>query len=223
MGTLDIELNTLEARVLGCLVEKEKSTPDYYPLTLNALTAACNQKSNRRPVMAMDNADVIRALDGLRDKKLAWEATSASTRVPKYQHRFTERFSTSEARTALLCELLLRGPQTVGELRTHASRLAPLGSLEDVSSQLVALASLDEGPMVLLLPREPGKREPRYTHLLCGQPDVQELAAAPPEPARVTVRETDARLDHIEDKIGKLEASFQELQGRFDGFIRQFE
>lgn len=222
MSILDTHLDAYEARVLGCLIEKEQSTPEYYPLTLNALTAACNQKSNRDPVMALDSADVIRALDGLRDRKLAWEATSASTRVPKYKHRIDETLNLSKTQSAILCELLVRGPQTIGGLRTHSSRLLDIGPLDDVSALVTSLAEMEPGPLVVLLPREPGKREPRYAHLLCGTPDL-DTPEPPPEPARVAVREADTRLQQLEERVEQMETAFEQLQQRLDSFMRQFE
>jgi uncharacterized protein YceH (UPF0502 family) len=172
--------------------------------------------------MALDSEDVIRALDGLRDKKLAWEATSASTRVPKYKHRIDETLGLSGVQSAILCELLVRGPQTAGELRTRASRLLDVGSRDDVSALLSSLSEREDGPLVVLLPREPGKRESRYAHLLCGTPDM-EAPAPPPEPARVAVHETDTRVQRIEGRVEKLETAFEDLRQRLDSFMHQFE
>lgn len=221
----DLVLTDSEARALGGLVEKSMATPDYYPLTLNSLTAACNQKSNRDPVMSLDSTEVVRALDGLRDKKLAWEGTSSASRVPKYRHRFDERFGTTEEETVLLCELLLRGPQTPGELRTHASRLTAC-TVESVTAALDRLGDREDFPFVVLLPREPGKRERRYAHRLCGDPVPATADAAPasaPEPARVAVREADDRIASLDGRLETVEAAVAALRERLDAFIDEFK
>jgi uncharacterized protein YceH (UPF0502 family) len=221
---MDIELTPVEARVLACLCEKEAATPDNYPLTLNALVAACNQKSNRDPVMQLDATDVVRALDSLRDRQLVWEAMVAGSRVPKYQHRFRDRLNLSECQLALLCELILRGPQTPGELRTHASRLAPFESIAAVQAVLDELAARDDGPFVVLLPREPGKREQRHAHLLCGPVDIPEPSVtAPAEPAREAVRKEDERLETLESRVLELQQEVAALRERLETFTRQFE
>jgi uncharacterized protein YceH (UPF0502 family) len=163
------ELDPHEARVIGCLIEKQITTPDQYPLSLNALTNACNQKSNRDPVLALDDAAVQQLVDRLSRKHLLFEKSGFGSRVPKYQQCFcnTEfaglKFTPQE--TAIVCELLLRGPQTPGELRSHAARMAPLTDVSDVEAALETLAGHAGGALVLRLPREPGRRESRYAHL----------------------------------------------------------
>lgn len=165
-------LTPLEARVIGCLIEKQLTTPEQYPLSLNALTNACNQKSNRDPVMELDEASVQALLDGLARKHLVMEKSGFGSRVPKFQHRFcnTEfsalQFSPQER--AIVCELLLRGPQTPGELRQRAARMAALTDAAEVEAALEALAKRDSGPLVRRLAREPGKREARYAQLFTG-------------------------------------------------------
>jgi uncharacterized protein YceH (UPF0502 family) len=221
---MDVTLTPVEARVLACLAEKETATPEYYPLTLNALVAACNQKSNRDPMMQLDATEVVRALDGLRDRQFVWEAMVAGSRVPKYQHRFRDRLNLSECQLALLCELMLRGPQTPGELRTHAARLVPFDSIEDVQAVLNELNDRPDGPFVVLLPREPGKREQRYAHLLCGPVDIAASAgAAPPEPAREAVRRDGERLAIFESELHALREEVAALRGQLESFARQFE
>jgi hypothetical protein len=166
------ELTAHEARVIGCLIEKQVTTPDQYPLSLNALTNACNQKSNRHPVLEIDEREVQRVVDGLMKRQLVLEKSGFGSRVPKYQHLFCNtqfgslRFSPQG--TAIICELLLRGPQTPGELRTHAARLAPLKEVSEVELELEELMTRPDGPFVAKLPREPGRRESRYMHLFSG-------------------------------------------------------
>ena len=166
---MKIELEPLEARVIGCLIEKQITTPDQYPLSLNALTNACNQKSNRDPVMNLDEATVQRTLDTLARKHLVIEKSGFGSRVQKYQHRFCNtEFGTlklSPQELAIACELLLRGPQTPGELRTRASRMAPFSDVTEVEAVLKNLAERADGPFVVRLAREPGRRESRYAHL----------------------------------------------------------
>ncbi|MGB0064085.1 MAG: YceH family protein, partial [Terracidiphilus sp.] len=160
-------ITPVEARVLGSLVEKESSTPEYYPLSLNALVNACNQKNNREPVMHLDEDEVRDALRGLEDQRLAGPAHGADSRVTKYEHHWQEVFNFTRGETAVVCELLLRGPQTPGELRSRAERLYRFEEASEVLSVLQRLA--ERGPaLVAALPRQPGAREVRYTHLLCG-------------------------------------------------------
>lgn len=169
-----IEINAVEARVLGALIEKEVTTPEYYPLSLNALVNACNQKNNREPVMALDEAEVRQALHGLETERLAG-AVRGDSRVPKYEHRVQEVFNFTRAETAVMCVLLLRGPQTPGELRGRTERMYKFDELSDIVSTLQKLASRDPS-LVKLLPRQTGMKEARYTHLLSG--DVETFDAA---------------------------------------------
>src|ERR1041384_6019611 len=159
-------LNASEIRVLGSLIEKQISTPDYYPLTLNALTNACNQLTNRDPVVAFDETAVVRALDGLRDKRLATLFTGAESRVAKYKHTLTDRLLLTPAEVALLCVLMLRGPQTIGELRTRSERLFKFDTLPEVEEPLGALAGRQPQPLATKLPRQPGTKQSRYAQLL---------------------------------------------------------
>ncbi len=171
---MKIELTGLEARVIGCLIEKQITTPDQYPLSLNALINACNQKSNRDPVLDLDEATVQRTVDGLVRKHLILERSGFGSRVSKYQHLFcntefgTLKFTAQEL--AIVCELLLRGPQTPGELRSHASRMASFAEMSEVEASLAQLSEREGGPLVICLPREPGRREARYGHLWSGEP-----------------------------------------------------
>jgi uncharacterized protein len=169
---MKIELTPLEARVIGCLIEKQITTPDQYPLSLNALVNACNQKSNRDPVMDLDEATVQRTADGLSKKHLVVEKSGFGSRVPKYQHRFCNtEFGTLKLdpqELAIVCELLVRGPQTPGELRTRASRMAPFSEVSEIEVSLDKLINRDDGPFVTRLAREPGRRDSRYAHLFSG-------------------------------------------------------
>jgi uncharacterized protein YceH (UPF0502 family) len=180
---MNIQLTPIEARIIGSLIEKAITTPDQYPLSLNALTNACNQKSNRDPVLELDERTVQENLDALARKHLVMEKSGFGSRVPKYQHRFCNtgfgslEFTAQE--TAVLCELLLRGAQTPGELRARAGRLAEVHDVGEIESALHALASRQDGPVVVRLAREPGRRESRYSHLFGGA--VQGAADEPVE------------------------------------------
>ena len=188
---MTIELTVNEARVIGCLIEKQIATPDQYPLSLNALTNACNQKSNRDPVLDLDEREVQSVVDWLMRRQLVLERSGFGSRVPKYQHLFCNtqygslKFSPQE--TAIVCELLLRGPQTPGELRTHAARLAPLHDVTEVETALEELATRPDGPFVARLAREPGRRESRYMHLFSGEapPDAGDSVESPQRSAAV--------------------------------------
>ena len=221
-------LSPTEIRVLGSLVEKAVTTPDYYPLTLNSLTLACNQQSNRDPVVAYDETTVVRALDGLREKRLASVFTGAESRVAKYKHSLTDAILLTPAEVGLLCVLLLRGPQTLAELRTRTERFQPFESLTEVEEALTALAARTPQPLVVKLPRLPGTKEPRYTHLLGGPVDVAALAsperASPPlEPATAAVRAEDDRQAKLTAEVAALRAELAELRQQFADFRKQFE
>lgn len=220
---LDGELTRVEERVLGCLIEKGVTTPEYYPLTLNSLTTACNQKSNRHPVVDFDEKTVVRALDSLRDRELTRVVSGADMRVPRYYHRFAEVMELEEKEVAVLCELMLRGPQTVGELRGRAGRMVSFAELAEVSAVLEKLVT---GELVTCLPRQPGRKESRYAHLLAGQPEAAEADAegeAPPEPATLEVRAENERLATLEQEVAGLREEVTSLRQQLDEFRRQFE
>lgn len=209
--TMTIELSPHEARVVGCLIEKEITTPEQYPLSLNALTNACNQKSNRDPVLDLDEADVQQILDQLSKKYLVSEESGYGSRVTKYRHRFcntqygTLKFSTQEL--GIVCELLLRGPQTPGELRSRASRLCPLKDVMEVETVLERLAQREDGPYVVRLPREPGKRESRYAHLFSGEVVGAVISGAEGSSATESVER-----DKLEQRVAQLESEVAELK-----------
>ncbi len=218
---MDILLNDVETRVLGSLVEKEISTPDYYPLSINALVNACNQKSNRFPVMTLDENAVRDALDSLNRKGLAGTASSADSRVTKYEHRLQEAFNFSRPEIAVLCVLLLRGPQTPGELRGRSERLHRFNDLDEVLAALQHLMKR-EPPLVKVLPRQPGTKEVRYAHLLSG--DVE---AAEPESGLqagdASLSPDFERLARIENELAALQKELAELKRQFADFRKQFE
>src|SRR5687767_12078042 len=194
-------LNPTEVRVLGSLIEKQITTPDYYPLTLNALVNACNQLTNRDPVVTFDDQTVVRALDGLREKRLATLFTGAESRVAKYKHTLTDALLLTPGEIALLCVLMLRGPQTLGELRTRSERLFAFDTMPEVEEALNALASRQPQPLVAKLPRQAGTKEPRFAQLLAGPIEAQKPGAEPIarlEPATVAVRAENERLTKLE-------------------------
>jgi uncharacterized protein YceH (UPF0502 family) len=209
-------LDVVEARVLGCLLEKEVTTPDYYPLTLNAVVAACNQKSCRHPVLSLGEMDVARALETLREKRLSSQRHIVGSRVIKYAHEIQTICEFSVQERAILCALLLRGPQTVGELRGASASYHPFANIEEVEHYLQQLAERGDGPFVAKLARVPGQKEQRWSHLLCGevkQDAAAGAAFAPAEPAAVLqVRAENERIAALERQVAALQADVNELK-----------
>ena len=216
---MELLLSDHEVRVLGALIEKEITTPDYYPLSLNALINACNQKSNRHPIMALDEGTVRDALDTLSQKWLAGPNSSAESRVTKYAHRAQEVFNFDRRQTALLCELMLRGPQTLGELRTHTERMYRFDDLETLELTLNKLAERDP-PLVKKLPRLPGTKEPRFAHLLAG--DNPEWSGVDEPVAAATAPHND-RIQSLEAEVADVKRQIADLQQQFADFKKQFE
>ena len=217
-------LSLIEVRVLACLVEKSLSTPEYYPMTLNALTAACNQKSNRDPMMQMSAQDTVRALDSLRDRRLAWAVTLAGGRAPKYRHHIEDVYPLTLPQLAVMCEVMLRGPQTVGELRTHAGRLCDFANPEEVQSILQQLMTWVGGPLAAVAPRLAGQREERFSHLLGGSMSMEdESGSTIVEPARLTVMAENDRIAALEMKVAALEDELARLKAQFSDFSGQFK
>ena len=212
-------LTDIETRVLGSLIEKQVTTPEYYPLTLNALTLACNQKNNRHPVTSYSENQVSDALESLREKNLTYVFYGSTSRVPKYKHVVPEVMHLSPPETALMCVLMLRGAQTVGELRGNASRLHEFSSLEEVEAVLNGLISHETEPLVARLPRQAGQKEVRFAHLLSGQIDVEALAVAV-ESERPSRQST---VERLEQKVDALTAEIERLKEQFEQFKRQFE
>jgi len=216
MESLDeVQMTPVEARIVGALMEKEATTPDYYPLSLNALLNACNQKSNREPVMELDENSVRDALESLRAKRLAGPTSSADSRVTKYEHRMQELFNFTRGESALICVLLLRGPQTPGELRGRTERIHRFEELSDVQSALQRLMQRTPA-LVAVLPRQPGTKEARYTHLLSG--DVEHAASTLPATHAVESSNSD-----LEEEVRALRAEVDELKRQFAEFKKQFD
>jgi hypothetical protein len=213
---VDVLLNSTEVRVLGSLIEKDATTPDYYPLSLNALVNACNQKNNRDPVTNLDEDSVRQALHSLQEKRLAGPASSADSRVTKYEHRLQEVFNFDRRETAILCVLLLRGPQTPGELRGRSERMHRFEALDEVQATLQRLMER-QPPLVKMLPRQPGTKESRYAHLLSGE--VEGWEAVKPEAGGGDSN----RLARLEDEVGALKRETADLKEQLAAFRRQFE
>jgi uncharacterized protein YceH (UPF0502 family) len=223
-------LNDIEIRILGVLIEKELATPDYYPLTLNALVTGCNQLTGRHPVMNLDDKTVARGLDTLRQKRLIHEVHQSGSRVAKYKHVVLGVYGMNVEELSLLCALLLRGPQTVGELRSHTSRMWNFGELSEVEASLEKLARQKPDALAVQLPRLPGRKEARFMHLLAGEINLEELEAqaAHAAPARVdaamrVVHAENERIAKLEEEVAALRGQLSELQSQFDEFRRQFE
>jgi uncharacterized protein YceH (UPF0502 family) len=218
---VNIQLNPLEVRVLGSLMEKEITTPDYYPLSLNALLNACNQKSNRDPVMEVDESAVREALYSLGEKRLAGPVSSADSRVAKYEHRMQEVFNFTRRESAIICVLLLRGPQTPGELRGRTERIFRFDDLADVQSTLQKLAQ-HEPPLAKMLARQPGTKEARYVHLLA---DDAEACDTPQPTASVGSGSAAGgeQLSKLEETVARLERELTTLKKEFADFRKQFE
>lgn len=220
---MDIVLSDVEARILGCLIEKKITTPDYYPLTLKALTNACNQKSNRDPVVSYEETTVVRGLTSLQNKGLIEKIYKADSRVPKYRHIFNEKLGLSREKVAVMCVLMLRGPQTGGEVRGRSERLYKFNGLNEVEEVLNGLMSSEE-PMVVKMPRQAGRKERRYMHLLSGAPEIKELdVSVPEEAATQQVRAENERIEKLEDEVSGLRKDFNELKNEFINLKSQFK
>jgi len=215
---MNIELSPIEARIVGCLIEKQITTPDQYPLSLNALVNACNQKSNRDPVMSSDEAAIQTTLDHLIRKHLVIEKSGFGSRVPKYQHRFcnTEfgplKFTPQEL--AIICELLVRGPQTPGELRTRAARMASFSEVGQVETILESLSSRADGPFVVRLSREPGRRDSRYAHLFSGAVTIPAITEESIRGPSVVSTPAPSRLERLEEEVRQLKEELTHIKAR---------
>lgn len=211
---LDSPLDATEVRVLGSLIEKQLSTPDYYPMTVNALTQACNQKTNREPVVDFSERQVQEALSALQRKRLVGTASGAGSRVLKYRHALAEVLDLAVPELAVLSVLLLRGPQTVGEIRGRTGRLHAFDSLDEVE-QVVQALSIRATPLVTEMERQPGQKEARHAHLLAGEPEAGTTPSAPPA--------SSGRLDDLEDELQRLRDEVDALRNAFEAFRAQFE
>lgn len=217
-------LDEVEVRVLGALVEKQITTPEYYPLTLNALVLACNQKSNRNPVVTYDEETVSRAVESLRGKNLVYVFYGSTSRVPKYKHMMGEIFELGAQELALMCVLMLRGPQTVGELRGRTDRLYDFKGLEEVEDALRQLTNKEPEPLVLKLPRQPGQKEVRYAHLLAGEVSIDyapEREGAEADDAIKPARSD--RVKDLEQEVETLRGEVNRLRQEFEEFKKQFD
>ena len=214
-------LTEVETRVLGSLIEKDITTPDYYPLSLNALVNACNQKNNREPVMALDENAVRDALATLQEKRMAGPASGADSRVTKYEHRLQEVFNFDRREIAVVCVLLLRGPQTPGELRGRTDRMYHFEALDDVVSTLDRLAQRQPS-LAAVLPRQPGTKESRYMHLFSGEAPALP-AERSPSPAQAVIGSGADRIAALEEEVSRLRADLAEVQQQLAAFRKQFE
>jgi len=223
---MQVALTPIEARVLGSLIEKEITTPEYYPLSLNALTNACTQKSNRDPVLHLEEYEVRKALNHLESQSLVRSVSASDSRVTKFEHRLQDVFNFYRPEIPIICELLLRGPQTPGELRTRASRMHAFEDLESVHSALERLAKR-EPPLVTLLPRQPGTKEARYAHLLGDSeptaPPAANSTAASREPLLSPESSSGDRLESLAEEIAQLRDQIADLKSQFAAFRKQFD
>ncbi len=217
-NAMECIMDEVEIRVLGSLIEKEIATPEYYPLSLNALLNACNQRSNRDPVVTYDEMTVVRALNSLREKRLVWR--SDLSRVPKYEENLVKTNNLINKEAALICVLLLRGAQTLGELRTRTDGLCKFNDMDEVEKRL---ADLSDRGFVVKLSRQPGHKESRFTHLFAGEPQIPEVYRAKPEPATLVVKAEDDRLSHLEQEVTLLRQEINALKEDFRTFRQQFE
>lgn len=211
-------LDAIEARILGCLMEKEKTTPAYYPMTRNSLTAACNQKSSREPVMELSEREVESGLERLRLKHLASLVSMAGSHVPRYQHMMERLMGSGEAGQSVISVLLLRGPQTVGQLRQRTERQYHFPDMAEVVDTLNALAHDYDEPLVTMLPREAGRKDHRYMHLLCGDVVVEELPSdpKPPAPSPDAIQTLQQELTELREELRQLQSAFYEFRGKFE-------
>jgi uncharacterized protein YceH (UPF0502 family) len=221
---LNFTLTPIEVRILGCLIEKEATTPYVYPLTLNSLLTACNQKTSREPVMELNSDDLITALENLIDKTLVSAWKSDHNRMAKYQHklrhRISDKFNFSLPELAVLCVLFLRGPQTVGEIRTRCSRIHEFENLDAVAAVIKALEDNPDGPYVTMLARQEGRKEARYAHLFCGVPDE---TSEPGTGINRATSEDNSRLQALELEVKELKSALETLENRLGSFMQQFE
>ena len=215
-------LNDVDVRVLGSLIEKEITTPDNYPLSLNTLVNACNQLSNREPVVSYDDPTVSAALDRLRRQSLARGIQRSDSRVTKYQHLVRDALGLSTRELAVLDVLMLRGPQTLGEIRTRGSRMAEFETLADVETIIGMLADRSSGPLVAVLPRQPGQKDVRYAHLLSGEPVLLETDS-PGEETRSARASHDDRVQTLSDEVRELRKEVADLRAQLESFRKQFE
>ena len=220
---MERELTMEELRVLGCLLEKEMATPDYYPLTMNHLLNACNQKSNRDPVVSYDETTVLQTIDALRDINLAFRVDLIDSRVPKYEHNMGKKLELTVQELAIMCVMMLRGALTLAKIKERTTRLYPFGDRDEVEITLDGLMER-EPPLVVRFPPMPGQKEARYAHLLAGEPDIPEPSASVSREVRTVVAGVDAeRIEQLESEVADLRGKLETLQEQFETFKAQFE
>ena len=215
---MPLELSPIETRVLGALLEKERTTPEYYPLSLHALVVACNQTTNRDPIVSYDDRTVEQGLDRLREKKLAMLIHTAGARVPKYRHTLLDSYNLDAREVALLCVLMLRGPQTPGELRSRSERMCGPMTLPEIEKCLEELTSGSD-PLIRMIPARAGQKENRYVQLLSGEPDLESSITTPAPPAPASEK---ARIDTLESELGALKSEFRSLREDLEAFKKSF-
>ena len=215
---MPLELSPIETRVLGALLEKERTTPEYYPLSLHALVVACNQTTNRDPIVSYDDRTVEQGLDRLREKKLAMLIHTAGARVPKYRHTLLDSYNLDAREVALLCVLMLRGPQTPGELRSRSERMCGPMTLPEIEKCLEELTSGSD-PLIRMIPARAGQKENRYVQLLSGEPDLESWITTPAPPAPASEK---ARIDTLESELGALKSEFRSLREDLEAFKKSF-
>lgn len=215
------QINETEARIIGALVEKQLTTPEYYPLTLNALVNACNQKNNREPVVSYDETTVTNSLEALRDRNIVYVFYGSTSRVPKYKHMLPSIYELEPSEVAVMAVMLLRGPQTLGELRTRTERMHNFSGLGEIQETLDGLIRRED-PLVAKLPVLPGQKEARFAHLLSGEIDVEALATAHPTRAAQAGATAD-RISHLEEEVSRLREEVESLKVTFEEFRKQFE
>ncbi len=225
---MEITLTPIETRVLAVLVEKEFTTPEYYPMSLNAVTNACNQKSNREPVMTLDESRVEQALTTLKSKRLTWKLDTAGGRVSKYEHNFKVKYSLESPESAILCVLMLRGAQTPGEIKSRTARMHEFADLAEVENTLEKLMQREEGPFVAKLPRQPGRKEHRYMHLFAGEPEEEVVQGEErevhdddkepvgPENRRTTVHDLAEQVESLQQQLAELRSEFERFKTQFE-------
>ncbi len=220
-----VALDAVEIRILGVLIEKQMATPDYYPMTLNALVNGCRQKNNRHPVMDMETEAVETALKSLRNEHWVWQIMTHGSRTPKYEHNLKEKTGCSKRELSVLCELFLRGPQTPGELNTRTGRLIESHGLLGIEQTLKKLMERDPGPLVTMLERQPGHKENRYAHLFCPMEQTEAMypAGAVAEPFRRSSGGGSERVAVLEKRVEVLEAVLEDLRNQFSAFKQEFE
>ena len=223
-STIVKHLNEAEVRVLGSLIEKQLATPEYYPLALNALVRACNQTSNRDPVVSYDDQTVTQAIESLREKNLVYIFYGSDSRVPKYKQMFADLYHLDRPELAVLCVLMLRGPRTVGEIRTGTNRLYEFDDLAEIEATLEKLKTQDDPALITKLPRQPGQKEVRYAHLLSGDVKVEEPEIAAPAERHVpSARPEEERLQVLESEVEALRQQLSQLRQQLTDFKKQFE